>query len=158
VGAWTNAQIEKRPPEQLRKALLSLLLPMFYSNETDDTGHRLVSVLTARTEALTDIAHRPRLAIEINGSPAFRASTNGDQLLMEIRDDDGSTLLKLDADFVFVREALACSEWPEAFTEHTSSLKPKIERLRASMINRSSVLGSIRLVDGRSIESVQVKR
>ena len=81
----------------------------------------------------------------------------GDEIIVQVRDEQGEILVKFDLDFTLLREALTLSDWPESVTEFSRVLKPKIERLRASMLNRKTILSNIRLIDGSEVERVQVK-
>jgi hypothetical protein len=58
---------------------------------------------------------------------------------------------------VLLREAMAFLDWPQAFTDNSISVIPKIERMRASLIGKRMNAGSMRLVNGVEIEDVQVK-
>jgi len=116
-----------------------------------------VSYLSARTDAITASTYRPQLAIEISGNIFTRAIAIGDELVVEIHNDDGKKLLEFNLDFVLLREALTFLDWPQALTEFTGTLTPRVERLRATMANSVPVQGNLRVVNGGSVESVRVR-
>jgi len=136
---------------------MNVLLPRFRKSNQSEGDHRLVSYLTSRTESITVKSQKPRLAIEITNSPHMRAKAIGDELLIDIRDEVGNVLLSFDLDFVLLREAMAFLDWPQAYTDNSISVIPKIERMRASLIGKRMNAGSMRLVNGVDIEDVQVK-
>ena len=157
VSAWCDAKSSKSLPVRVKKALSGMLLPTFKSSSQREGDRRMVSFLTSRTESITTKSPSPRLAIEISSVLLFRAEAVGDEIIVQVRDDQGEILVKFDLDFTLLREALTLSDWPESVTEFSRVLKPKIERLRASMLNRKTILSNIRLIDGSEVERVQVK-
>ena len=52
---------------------------------------------------------------------------------------------------------MAFLDWPQAYTDNSISVIPKIERMRASLISKRMYAGSIRLINGQDIEDVQVR-
>ena len=157
VSVWNKAVTQQPIPRQVSKAILSILLPKFRKLDQSEGDQRLVSFLTSRTESITVKSIHPRLAIEISAAPNFRAKAIGDEISIEIRDESGIVLILFNLDFDFLREALAFLDWPQAFTENSISLTPKIERMRASMVGQRMIEGSVRLIDGMNIEDVQVR-
>lgn len=157
VSAWTTALTNNKLQTSARKAVLGLLLPTFKSSNSGENPHRLVSYLSARTEAITESTYRPQLAIEISETPYTRARTNGDELVVDVRNEEGSKLLEFALDFSLMREAMAVLDWPQAITELSSSLIPKVERLRASLANMAPVQGNIRVVNGGEVEMVRIR-
>jgi hypothetical protein len=157
VSVWVKALNEQPIPPKTVRALMNVLLPRFRKSNQSEGDHRLVSYLTSRTESITVKSQKPRLAIEITNSPHMRAYAIGDELLVDIRDEVGNVLLSFDLDFVLLREAMAFLDWPQAFTDNSISVIPKIERMRASLIGKRMNAGSMRLVNGVDIEDVQVK-
>jgi len=157
ISTWNTALINKSLQAMARKAMLGLLLPTFKSNTQSENPHRLVSYLSARTDAITASTYRPQLAIEISGNIFTRAIAIGDELVVEIHNDDGKKLLEFNLDFVLLREALTFLDWPQSLTEFTGTLTPRVERLRATMANSVPVQGNLRVVNGGSVESVRVR-
>jgi len=157
VSARRDAQSSKILPNEVSKALFGMLLPKFKSLNQLEGDRRMVSFLTSRTESITAKSPLPRLAIEISNIPNFRAEAVGDEIIVQVKDDQGEILVKFDLDFILLREALTLSDWPESVTEFSRVLTPKIERLRASMLNRKTILSNIRLMDGSDVVRVGVK-
>ena len=156
VAVWNKAFSNQPLPPRISKALMNILLPKFRVSGNSDGDQRLVSYLTSRTESIMAKPNKPRLAIEITNSPIMRASALGDELTVEIKDETGAVLINFDLDFVFLREAISFLEWPQAFTDNSVSVTPKIERMRASMVNKRMYAGGVRLINGVNIEDVQV--
>lgn len=157
VSAWTTALTNNSLQQSARKAILGLLLPTFRSTNFNENPHRLVSYLSARTEAITESTYRPQLAIEITDTPYTRARVNGDELVVDIRNEQGDKLLEFALDFVLMREATSVIDWPQSVTEFSSALTPRIERLRASLANMVPVQGNIRVVNGGQVEMVRIR-
>jgi hypothetical protein len=157
VSAWDTALTNKSLPNSARKAVLGLLLPTFNSANSSENVHRLVSYLSARTEAITESTYRPQLAIEISDNPLTRAHVNGDELVVVIRNEEGFKLLEFTLDFALMREAMAVLYWPQAITEMSAALIPRIERLRASIANMAPIQGNIRIVNGGQVEMVRIR-
>jgi hypothetical protein len=155
-SAWKSAESSSRLPDATRKALVNLLLPVFQQSDADRGNHRLISYLSSRTEAVTSLEPKPRLAVEVGTQPLVRASVSGDELNVVVRDEDGTILVELAADFVLVREAMAYLERPEAMTEFSLGIVPKIERFRASMLSVNNLSAKMRVVDGNRVQSVEV--
>jgi hypothetical protein len=157
VSVWVKALNDQPMPQRTSKALMNILLPKFRKSNQSEGDQRLVSYLTSRTESITAKSSKPRLAIEITNSPNMRPDAIGDELLVHIRDEIGNVLLSFDLDFVLLREAMAFLDWPQAYTDNSISVIPKIERMRASLISKRMYAGSIRLINGQDIEDVQVR-
>jgi hypothetical protein len=157
VSAWGTALTNNSLPTAARKAVLGLLVPTFKSSNSNENPHRLVSYLSARTEAITESTYRPQLAIEITETPYTRAHAYGDELVVDIRNEEGSKLLEFSLDFSLMREAMAVLDWPQAITELSAALTPRVERLRASLANMAPVQGNIRVVNGGQVEMVRIR-
>lgn len=155
VDAWLDAK-DRHVSPRLRESIVNLLLPKFNMQDRDNAGERLITLMSARTGAVTSPPDKPRFAVRLGTHPALRSSVSGDSFSIQMIDNSGNLLLDIVADFDFVREALACESWYSAFTDNSNEITPKIERFRAQLLRDSDFLSNLRLINGTKIERVRL--
>jgi hypothetical protein len=127
----------ERLPLEFNKAIRALIFP-----QHEDAPHDciLIPAFAARVEPLqTDKeGANPRLLEVVpHGSIGLRVRQRGGRLLLECTLAGETEIIgQLVLDFQLIREALACRDQRAGQTESTAYVEPRVERCRASSLDR----------------------
>lgn len=137
--AYQQAANQGSLPEELRKKILTLLLPHFEGDEVEKVT--LLPLLDSRIEPLVYAPMEPRLVVQFETAPRVIPTVVGDLILIDVtvsQEIGGkSRTARLELDFDLLREAFTCRGNHAGRTENGRTSTPRIERFRSALLNSS---------------------
>lgn len=136
IRTWTQSP---HLPDELKSPLRTLIRPKRNPSESSSS---ILPLFDSRTEPITGRTATPKLAVRVK-EPELSTDRKGqgEQVLLVIA-TDGTPISKVSLDFPMIREALACVDDHIGVTDLIDVTAPRLERVRASRLLASHLIGA----------------